>query len=551
MARPWIAVGALLVSTAPIAVAQETITPLASISLSQTTGEKPQSKLWFHAGHWWAVLPSTAVSPTGTWVWRLDADNRWRNVLRLSSNTTTRADVKTIEDLTHVFLYSTSPQLVSIEYVPSLGTYRPWSVRPTATSVTLSGSEIATVDVDSLGRMWLSSESGTNIVIRHSDPPYSTFSSPLVVANNINDDDISVVVALPVPVPRMGVFWSNQNTQRFGFRFHVDTDPPDLWSRDELPASQSALRVNHGMADDHMHAAFASDGTLFIAAKTSYDTSGFPVIVLLVRRPNGTWDNLYQVDTLGTRPIVLLNEPANLLRVIYTSSTAGGNILYRDSLISTIGFGARRTLMTGTLNNATSTKMNWTDQLAVMASGKSVLLTRPTLPPSTTTTTTTIPPGLNATIDADVSVVVGDATASGKTVVLDVDGSPTAHSFIQFTVSGSTGHVISSAILRLRALTQTDAQSDSKGRVHVSTCGWNEATLTGTTQPQPPIGSLLDAPAGSVAQGQVVDFNVTGAITHGDGTYCLALDTNSSNAVRYTAREAGAGGPAIRLTASP
>ena len=84
MARPWIAVGALLVSTAPIAVAQETITPLASISLSQTTGEKPQSKLWFHAGHWWAVLPSTAVSPTGTWVWRLDADNRWRNVLRLS-----------------------------------------------------------------------------------------------------------------------------------------------------------------------------------------------------------------------------------------------------------------------------------------------------------------------------------------------------------------------------------------------------------------------------------------------------------------------------------
>src|SRR5947209_2597725 len=114
--RPWIAVGALLVSTAPIAVAQETITPLASISLSQTTGEKPQSKLWFHAGHWWAVLPSTAVSPTGAWVWRLDADNRWRNVLRLSSNTTTRADVKTIEDLTHVFLYSTSPQLVSIEY---------------------------------------------------------------------------------------------------------------------------------------------------------------------------------------------------------------------------------------------------------------------------------------------------------------------------------------------------------------------------------------------------------------------------------------------------
>ena len=549
MAR-WLVCVLVLASSARLALAQETITPLGSISVSQTTGEKPQSKLWFHAGHWWAVLPSTAVSPSGTWLWRLEPTHQWTNVLRLSSNTTTRADAKTIDDLTHVLLYSSSPQLISLEYVPSLNTYRLWSIHPTATSITLSGSEIATIDVDSLGRMWLSSESGTNIIIRHSDPPYSTFSSPLVIANNINDDDISVVVALPVPVPRMGVFWSNQNTQRFGFRFHVDTDPPDLWSRDELPASQSALRVNHGMADDHMHAAFASDGTLFVAAKTSYDTSGFPVIVLLVRRPNGTWDNLYQVDTLGTRPIVLLNEPANLLRVIYTSSTAGGNILYRDSLISTIGFGARKTLMTGTLNNATSTKMSWTDQLAVMASGKSVLFTRSTLPPATTTTTT-IPPGLRATVDADVSVVVGDATASGKTVVLDVDNSPVAHTFIQFTVSGSTGHVITSAILRLRVLTQTDAESDSKGRAHVSTCGWNEATLTGKTKPQPSIGSLLDAPPGSVAQGQVVDFNVTGAITHGDGTYCLALDTSSSNAVRYTAREAAAGGPAILLTASP
>src|SRR5262249_36244746 len=158
------------------------------------------------------------------------------------------------------------------------------------------------------------------------------------------------------------------------------------------------------------------------------------------------------VDTLGTRPIVLLNEPANLLRVIYTSSTAGGNILYRDSLISTIGFGARKTLMTGTLNNATTTKMSWTDQLAVMAYGRSGPFTRPTpppstttttttappstttttttAPPSTTTTTTTLPPGLRATVDADVSVVVGDATTSGKTVVLDVDNSPVAHTFI-------------------------------------------------------------------------------------------------------------------------
>src|SRR5262249_27550681 len=250
--------------------------------------------------------------------WRLEPTHQWTNVLRLSSNTTTRADAKTIDDLTHVLLYSSSPQLISLEYVPSLNTYRLWSIHPTATSITLSGSEIATIDVDSLGRMWLSSESGTNIIIRHSDPPYSTFSSPLVIANNINDDDISVVVALPVPVPRMGVFWSNQNTQRFGFRFHVDTDPPDLWSRDELPASQSARRVTHGVPAAHIPPPSPPAVPLSVAPSTSSDTSASPSIPLPAPRPTATWDTLSQVDTLAPRPIVLLNEPANLLRVIYT-----------------------------------------------------------------------------------------------------------------------------------------------------------------------------------------------------------------------------------------
>jgi len=549
MAR-WLMAALLLAGNVWLAVAQETVTPLTPIPVSTTTGEKPQSKLWFHAGHWWAVLPSTAVSPTGTWLWRLEADHHWTNVLRLSSNTTTQADTKALGDVTHILLHSSSPQLVSIEYMPTLDTYRLWSGRPLATPISLPGSETATIDVDSLGRMWLSTESGTNALVRYSDPPYSSFSNAMIVAKNIADDDITVVTALPAPVPSTGVFWSNQNTQRFGFRRHLDTDPPDMWFPDEVPASQSALHVNHGMADDHMHVAVASDGTLFVSAKTSYDTSGFPVIVFLVRRPNGKWDNLYQVDTIGTRPIVLLNEDANLLRVIYTSSTAGGNILYRDSLVSAIGFGARHTLMTGTLNNATSTKMNWTDQLAVIASGKGVLITRPTIAPPPTTTTT-LPPGLAATVDADVSVVAGDPTAYGKSVRLEVDDSPTKHAFVQFTVTGTTGQAITGAILRLHVPVEATAESDSKGRLHASSCGWGEATLTGTTQPQPAIGTLLDAPAGSVAQGQVVDFNVMGAITHGDGTYCVALDSTSTNGVHYTAREAGAGGPAVLLSVSP
>ena len=35
-------------------------------------------------------------------------------------------------------------------------------------------------------------------------------------------------------------------------------------------------RRGAGMADDHMNVAVASDGTLYAAVKTSYDTAGYP-----------------------------------------------------------------------------------------------------------------------------------------------------------------------------------------------------------------------------------------------------------------------------------
>jgi len=595
-ASRWAAVVAGLVICVEVAGAQETFTTLANVSVSTTTGDKPQSKLWFHGGRWWAVLPTTAVSPAGTWLWRLD-DTRWTNLLRLSSSTSTRADTLAVGDVTHVLLYGSSPQLVSLEYVPSANGYAIWSIRPNATPVPLPGSETATIDMDTTGRLWLSTESGSSVLVYYSDYPYSTFSAPISLTTGIASDDITVVTALPAPdPPKVAVLWSNQNSQRFGFRVHVDGTDPLFWEADEVPASQSALHVGRGMADDHLHAAVASDGTLFASVKTSYDTSGFPQVALLVRRPDGRWDDLYQVDTAGTRPIVLLNEPADLVRVVYTAASGGGNIYFRDSLISAIGFGARRTLMTGSLNNATSTKMPWTDDVVIVASGRGVRIRRAvpgstitttsttftttsstmvlpsttsTVVASTTTTTSTLAPGTTTTtttsststtvtaapraaIEADVSVVVGSSTAFGRSAAkLEVDNSPVKHTFIRFTVTGTGGHAVAGAVLRLHAASISGAESDSKGRAHASACGWNEATLTGSTSPQPPIGVVLDAPAGSVAQGQVVDFDVTRAITAGDGTYCVALDTLSSNGVDYVPREAGANGPAVLVTVAP
>ncbi len=193
------------------------------------------------------------------------------------------------------------------------------------------------------------------------DSPYSAWNGPVTPAmGKVLDDDISVVTALPNDT--VGVLWSNQVTQRFGFKYHKDTDPAATWSTDEVPASQSALPVGLGMADDHLQrGGRLEDGTLYAAVKTSYDTSGYPKIALLVRRLSGStgagvWDNLYGVTETGTRAIVLLDEIAGEVTLIYSSIEGGGNILYRQTAIQPIAFGAVQTMRSGTNNDASSTK---------------------------------------------------------------------------------------------------------------------------------------------------------------------------------------------------
>ena len=413
----------MLMAIPRTAPAQETVTPLKA--LSANTADKPQSKVWFNAGHWWTVLPGTG----GTWVWRLEADNHWANLLKISTSTSIRADARAKGDLTHILLWNSgSTQLVSVEYVPATDSYQLWSFRPTPTNVNLSGSETATIDIDTIGRLWLSTENGSEVRVYTSAFPYTSFTGPIVLANNIAADDITDVMALPdLNPPRIGVFWSNQTTKFFGFRTHTDGDAnTSNWSADERPASQSQLNVGAGMADDHMNAAEASDGTLFMAVKTSYNNPKFPLVSLLVHRPAGTWDNLYQVDTGGTRGIVLLNEPADLLRVIFTTDSGGGNIVYRDSKISTIAFSARKTLITGNLNNATSTKDNWIDSLVVLASGHGVIFNRPPSGPTTTSTSTTSTTSSTSTSTSTTSTSTSTSTSlPGQTTTTSTSTSTT------------------------------------------------------------------------------------------------------------------------------
>ena len=338
------------------AVAQfSTVSPIMPLPVSTDTKDKPQSKLWQHDGKYWGVFTNQA----GTHVWRLDG-NSWTKILTISSSVNARADCKVSGNLVHILLFRKSTSyLVTVEYNPKNGTYELWSELSARVPLNLHpAAETATIDIDSEGRMWLVSDTYSTITVSWSDFPYVNWSLPIEIASGVSLDDIGAVIAFPM-FKKIGVFWSDQNTKRFGFKMHTDGDDPAAWSNNELPSSQTAIDLNGGMADDHMNMTLSSNGTLYCAVKTSYDQIGYPRLALLVRRPSGTWDNLYEVSQAGTRGIALLNEEFGKLRIVYSSSEDGGDILYRESATEKIAFGPPQVLIKGQyLNHSTTMKAN-------------------------------------------------------------------------------------------------------------------------------------------------------------------------------------------------
>lgn len=329
------------------------------------TGEKPQSKVWFHDNKWWAVLPNSS----GTHVWRLDGAT-WSSILQIAGSDNYRADCKVAGNVVHILLVRGGTpriQLVSVEYVSASQTYQLWSVRPATVDFdnVSSSIETATIDIDSQGRMWLGSDASTTIEVRYSDSPYSDWFGPLTLATNLSNrvdqDDICVITAFD---NKIGILWSDQDAEEFGFRYHVDGAAPATWSAEENPPNPFG-NAGNGFADDHLNLAAASDGTIYAAVKTSFSTSGFPVIALLVRQPSGAW-NSYWVDDEGTRPIVVLNEAEGIITVAYTDDS--DNIVFRQSPVTGIAFGCPIYLLNGEYNDVTSAKQNFTDQIVFLAS---------------------------------------------------------------------------------------------------------------------------------------------------------------------------------------
>ena len=340
------------------------------------SGSKPESKLWFNDGVWWASMYDLPTQDF--YIWRLDRTTEtWsRTNTVLDNRNGTRADV--LWDGTKLYVASHNfhendgsgtSRLYRYSYNASTDTYSLDAGFPA--TINSVRSETLVIAKDSTGQLWATWEANGTIWLNRTTGTDSSWGTPFAMpgASAVNIDDISSIIAFGGD--KVGVFWSNQDASPDAdfFAIHNDTDGDTTWTTE-------TAYTGTNRADDHINLKTDAAGKVYALVKTSL-TGSNPLIVLLVRGAGGGWTS-HTVSTGSfdeTRGILSIDEGAGLLRVYVTSAGNGGTINQRVSSMSSISFaGGEGTEVIKDashlgINNATTTKQNFTSQsgLVVLA----------------------------------------------------------------------------------------------------------------------------------------------------------------------------------------
>ncbi|MEW1939569.1 PKD domain-containing protein, partial [Pseudarthrobacter sp. NPDC080037] len=376
------------------------------------TSDKPQSKLWWNDGSWWADM---WTSGSGWSIYRLDRPTAtWVNTGVVNdSRSSTLAD--TMWDGSHLYIAShvvtvstdASPKdsvsgqpAYLYRYSYSGGKYTLDAGFPTV--ITNNSSESMTIDEDSTGAIWSTwtqvsgnSTSGyTNTVyVNDSAAGGTSWATPFVIpVSNPHPapDDISAVVSFAKN--KIGVMWSDQLTGSVWWATRTDgTSPTASSSWNFQPAIQGK-----GQADDHMNLkSLQSDttGRVFAAVKTSLndissDTT-LPQLLLLVFKPGTGAFTQSTISTVGdcvSRPQIVLDTTNNLVHAFQTApatsvsscaySGVAGSIYEKTASMDNPSFGSGRgtpviqSASSSNMNDVTTTKqgVNSSTGIVVMAS---------------------------------------------------------------------------------------------------------------------------------------------------------------------------------------
>jgi len=338
--------------------------PAVDTPLNRATAEKPESKLWYADGAWWATLFSPDAGAYH--IHRLDpATDTWIDTKAfVDERPTSRQDV--LPDGNRVYMLSRfagappENRLLRYTYSPASRSHALDPGFPV--SVPGAWTESTTLARDSEGTLWIAYTLNRQVFVASTAGSDLDWSAPFVVpvgeGTTVESDDIAGVQRLP---GGMGVFWSNQLTDKFYFAVHRDGAPP----ADPAAWQLEVAAAGGNVADDHFNSKLASDGSLFVAVKTSRSSPSSTLVGLLVRSPAGVWSPLHKVTDVEfnpTRPICLLDETARRVYVFYSLDQSA--IYYKASDLDSLAFpdGSGTPFIVSTLatdiNNPTSTKQN-------------------------------------------------------------------------------------------------------------------------------------------------------------------------------------------------
>ncbi|MDT0277380.1 hypothetical protein [Blastococcus goldschmidtiae] len=278
------------------------------------TAEANQTKLWFHAGAWWALL----LEPTGRTVrvHELMPDHSWRPTSAIvNADTGAVGDALHDGDLVHVATRTADEALryVRLSFDPAARDYRVG----VPSLITPRGSlEPASLAEDTTGRLWAAYASYSDVLISYSDDGGLTW-APLesIAATGTGQD--SEMAALVSYDDRVGLMWSDQRTGTFEFASHQDGDAPTAWVRETVPPGPAG-------ANDHISLTRIPgepSDSLVAAVMTSAQETGesidAPLTEVLVRRPGGQWSRT-TVSTVADdlyNPVVAVEESTRTLHV--------------------------------------------------------------------------------------------------------------------------------------------------------------------------------------------------------------------------------------------
>ena len=308
-------------------------------SYSPTAGIPPtrpesQSKLWFHADAWWALL----LEPTGRTVrvHELMPDHTWRPTTAVvNPDVGDVGDAFHDGDTVHVVSRQTDDAVyyVRLTFDAAARDYRAEAPRLVLDRGARAPASIAK---DTTGRLWVGYATPIRVVVTYSDDGGVTWSPVVLLAakeGGLNTE----IAALVAYDDRIGILWSDQTTGSFEFASHRDGDDPFVWVREQALVGESE-------ADDHLSLQRV-DGdagdTLVAAVKTSHgdrgDAAEAALIKVLVRAPGGTWSSV-PVSTVADA----LNDPILQVdvatRTLHLFASRGGSIVTKQSSLDDIRF---------------------------------------------------------------------------------------------------------------------------------------------------------------------------------------------------------------------